>query len=154
MTAISVNHVNLPVSDIDESVEFVERVLGLERIPNIDSDAPGAWFEVGDAQLHLTRRESVTPRHHHVAFTVDNFVELYDDLVERGALDDAFGAELYELADGTMQMYFREPSGNLLEADWPDAEDLPRRIRDHATTREATFDLAVTESGNRATLFR
>jgi catechol 2,3-dioxygenase-like lactoylglutathione lyase family enzyme len=154
MVAIGINHVNIPVDDVEASARFVEEVLGLERIPNVDSDAPGAWFEVGDAQVHLTQREAVTPEIHHLAFTVDDFAGLYETLVARDALDDSFGAPLYELQDGAVQMYFREPSGNLLEADWPDIETLPQKIQERAVTREEQLDVEATETGAEATLFR
>jgi hypothetical protein len=46
-----------------------------------------------------------------------------------GILDtDTFGASVRELADGSVQMYVRDPGGNLVEIDWPDASTLDRSL--------------------------
>jgi catechol 2,3-dioxygenase-like lactoylglutathione lyase family enzyme len=153
MAATAINHVNLPVDDLEESVAFYEDVLGLERIPAINSSARGAWFRLGDAQLHLTERGSSAPEIHHLAVTVDDFPALYDELVERDALDETFGAPLYEFPDGAVQVYFRDPSGNLLEADWPDVATLPARIRGRVRTRAEVLDAPQTGEAREATLF-
>ncbi len=153
MAATAINHVNLPVDDLERAVAFYEAVLGLERIPAINSSARGAWFRVGDAQLHLTERGSSAPEIHHVALTVDDLPAVYDELVERDALDETFGASVYEFPDGAVQVYFRDPSGNLIEADWPDVTTLPARIRDRARTRAEVLDAPQTGAASEATLF-
>lgn len=145
MGITSINHVNLPVDDLEESIAFFEEVFDLERIPSIASDAPGAWFRVGDAQLHLTERPSPAPELHHVAFNVDDFAAAYEALLDRDALDETFGSALYEFPDGAVQLYFRDPSGNLLEIDCPDVTTLPASIREEVTTREER--LGVDEHG-------
>lgn len=134
--APAVNHINIPVDDIHESIEFLESMLGLEQIPSINSDAPGAWFQLTNAQLHLTERGSEGPIYHHFALDVDDFSAVYDRLDARGCLDEeTFGAPLYELPDGAVQMYFRDPSGNLMEVDHPDVRALPEEIRERTRTR-------------------
>ncbi len=48
---------------------------------------------------------------------------------ERGMFDgDAFGAEVRELVDGAVQMYLRDPAGNLVEINWPDVSTLDRSV--------------------------
>lgn len=153
MSATGFNHVNVSVEDVDAAVDFYEAVLGLDRIPSINSTAPGAWFRVGDAQLHLTERGGPAPEVHHFAVTVDDFPAVYERAVERDALDDTFGAPLYEFADGAVQMYLRDPSGNLVECDWPDVTTLPARIRERVTTREERYGIEQTGEAARATLF-
>ena len=153
MGAIGFNHVNVSVDDIDAAVAFYEDVLDLERIPSINSTAPGAWFRVGDAQLHLTERGGPGPEVHHFAVTVDDFPAVYDRAVDRDALDDTFGAALYEFPDGAVQLYLRDPAGNLLECDWPDVTTLPERIRERVTTREERVGVAQTGEAAAATLF-
>jgi len=34
--------------------------------------------------------------------------------------------DTYELPDGSVQMYLRDPAGNLVELDWPDVTTLDR----------------------------
>jgi catechol 2,3-dioxygenase-like lactoylglutathione lyase family enzyme len=154
MSATGFNHVNVSVEDVDSAVEFYETVLGLERIPSINSTVPGAWFRVGDAQLHLTERGGSAPTVHHFAVTVDDFEAVFDRAVERDALDeDTFGSALYEFPDGAVQLYLRDPSDNLLECDWPDATTLPDRIRERVTTREERYGVEQTGAAAEATLF-
>jgi lactoylglutathione lyase len=38
---------------------------------------------------------------------------------------------MYELPDGAVQMYVRDPAGNLIEIDWPDAGTLDAEIREN-----------------------
>ena len=154
MSATGFNHVNVSVEDVDEAAAFYEEVLGLERIPSINSTARGAWFRVGDAQLHLTERGGPGPEIHHFAVTVDDFPAVYERARERGALDEeTFGAALYEFLDGAVQMYLRDPSGNLLECDWPDESSLPAEIRERVTTREERYGVEQTGEATEATLF-
>jgi YD repeat-containing protein len=35
---------------------------------------------------------------------------------------------MYELPDGSVQMYIRDPAGNLVEIDWPDVSTLDRSL--------------------------
>ena len=35
---------------------------------------------------------------------------------------------MYELPDGSVQMYLRDPAGNLVELDWPDVTTLDRSV--------------------------
>jgi YD repeat-containing protein len=39
------------------------------------------------------------------------------------------GYHLYELPSGQVQMYLRDPGGNLVEINWPDAATLRAEIR-------------------------
>ena len=48
---------------------------------------------------------------------------------ELGFLDaGTFGASVRELPDGAVQMYIRDPAGNLVEIDWPDISSLDRSV--------------------------
>jgi lactoylglutathione lyase len=44
--------------------------------------------------------------------------------------DSAFFSGMYELPDGSVQMYLRDPAGNPIEVDWPDAHTLDAGIRE------------------------
>lgn len=62
---------------------------------------------------------------HHVAIEVDDFEALLQVVRERGIEDrETFGHWLYRLPDGAAQMYLRDPGGNLIEIDHPDADAL------------------------------
>ena len=52
---------------------------------------------------------------------------VYRRAKELGVLDhDTFGNAMHELPNGIVQMYIRDPSGNLIELDHPDASTIPR----------------------------
>src|SRR3712207_6991517 len=41
---------------------------------------------------------------------------------------ESFFQDMYELPDGSVQMYIRDPAGNLVELDWPDVSTLDRSV--------------------------
>src|SRR5436309_2800571 len=70
-------------------------------------------------------------RVHHVGLNVDDFDAVYWRASEQRLRDDsAFFSGMYELPDGSVQMYLRDPAGNLVEVDWPDARTFDARIRE------------------------
>jgi catechol 2,3-dioxygenase-like lactoylglutathione lyase family enzyme len=128
--ALRVNHVSIHAHDLEESARFYEELFGLERIPAGSFRQPVLWLTLGDAQLHLFQRDdSEAPRAHHVAIDVDDFEAVYREVKRRGLLDGTTWAERprYHPA-GWVQMYIRDPAGNLVEIDWPDVSTLDPEI--------------------------
>jgi catechol 2,3-dioxygenase-like lactoylglutathione lyase family enzyme len=133
--ATRINHVSISARDLEESVRFYVEVFGLERVPTPDFGFPVQWLRLGDTQLHVfehTQREA--PISHHVAIEVDDYEAVLRIVRERGIEDrTTFGHWLYRLPDGAAQLYLRDPGGNLIEVDHPDAEaldpDLTAEIR-------------------------
>jgi len=153
MNAISINHVSIHARDLDESVAFYEQLFGMERIPTPTFEFPVAWLRLGRQQLHLFARDDAqAPRFHHVGLNVDDFDAIYWRVREQRLLDNsAFFSAMYELPDGSVQMYLRDPADNLVEVDWPDWHTLDARIRDDLLPLSAT----VHQTGDalRATLY-
>lgn len=129
MTAINLNHVSICGRDLEESIRFYTELFGVTRIPTPNFGFPVQWLRVGDLQLHLFKRDELAPRHHHFALAVDDFRAVY---MKAKALDvcdrETFGHHLYELPGGCVQLYVRDPAGNLVEIDWPDVRTLDRSI--------------------------
>lgn len=151
MAATGLNHVSISASDIDESLRFYEEFLGLERVPAPNFGHRVEWLRAGDLQLHLFARDITPTPYHHIAFTVDNFQELYVDARARGILIEIPGfATVTELPDGGAQMYLRDPGGNLVELDTPDASVLDRDV---VSLRRLTDDFEHDAWQRRATLF-
>ncbi len=129
MRATGLNHVSISARDLAESVRFYTEVFGMEPIPTPTFGFPVQWLRLGDLQLHLFERDDPAPVYHHVAIDVDDFAAAYRKASELGIHDaTAFGSEIYELPDGAVQMYLRDPAGNLVEVDWPDVGTLDRGV--------------------------
>ena len=152
MKAIRVNHVSISAHDVEESARFYEQVFGLERIPTYNFAFPVQYLRIGEQQLHLFQRGDEAPVNHHVAFDVDDFVGAYERVVELGIHDGAaFFSRIYELPDGSVQMYIRDPAGNLIELNWPDVNTLDvSRIPE---LRRLDDDVPQTGEALRATLY-
>ena len=121
---LNINHVALIVDDIDAARAFYGDVLGLEPLPSFDFDYPAAFFRVNDTQqLHITEWKDVFSFRGHFCMVVEDFVELFRTLETRACIDVKPWGNVRRLPDGGMQMFARDPSGNLLEfASRPDEE--------------------------------
>src|SRR5437588_3069962 len=127
--ATRLNHVSIHVNDMEESLRFYIDVFGMERLPSPDFGQPVEWLGLGGQQLHLFRRETPAPEFHHIALDVDDFEATYLKAKELGVLEErSFGASVRELPGGAVQMYIRDPAGNLVEVDWPDLSTLDRSV--------------------------
>jgi lactoylglutathione lyase len=123
------NHVSVHAFDLEESLRFYMDVFGLERLPSPNFSIHVEWLRVGEQQLHLFKSENPAPRSHHFALDVDDFEAAYLKAKELELLDaETFGAAVRELPDGAVQMYIRDPSGNLVEVNWPDVSTLDRSV--------------------------
>ena len=125
MRATGINHVSIHAEDLETSIRFYEELFGAERLPTPNFGMTVQWLQVGRQQLHVFVAETGAPPYHHLAFDVDDFDAVYRAAKERGALDEGtHGAALREHPSGWVQMYLRDPAGNLLEVDTPDAAAL------------------------------
>jgi catechol 2,3-dioxygenase-like lactoylglutathione lyase family enzyme len=147
MSAMRINHVSIPCRDLDESERFYRKVFGLERIPAPDFRRPVRWLALGEQQLHLMQIPDEQPMpNQHFGIDVDDFERVFLRLRELGALDSTtHRAAVWELPDGSVQMYARDPAGNLLEVNRPDVSavdrhvvgEIPRRADDVPQSDEA-----------------
>jgi YD repeat-containing protein len=124
-----INHVSIRANDLEESARFYEELFGMERVPTPEFGQPVVWLRLGDQQLHLFEQGTDVPRYHHLGIDVDDFEAVYVRAKELGLLDsETFGQPVREHPAGWVQMYIRDPAGNLLEIDWPDAASLDRSV--------------------------
>ncbi len=112
------HHVSFMVSDLEASKDFYGRVLGLKEISRPDFGFPGAWYQLGDIQLHLisgrvphTPDEAPGPRDEHVAFAIDDYEGTIKRLKEEGIPH----LEQFIPALGFRQVFARDPNGNMVE---------------------------------------
>jgi catechol 2,3-dioxygenase-like lactoylglutathione lyase family enzyme len=132
VAATGINHVSVHARDLDESVRFYTDLFGLEKLPTPEFGYPVQWLRLGDRQLHLFVRDTGPPAYHHLAIDVDDFEAVFRRAEEQGLFDQqGFHRRPRLLPDGSVQMYLRDPAGNLVEVDWPDASTLdPARFGD------------------------
>ena len=116
----TLHHVSLSVTDLERARAFYGGLLGLREIERPAFDFPGAWFALGDRQLHLIVHTAprslrgtteVDPRDGHFALRVKN---------RRGALEHlrTNGVEVRDNprnATPWEQIHFTDPDGNVIE---------------------------------------
>jgi catechol 2,3-dioxygenase-like lactoylglutathione lyase family enzyme len=125
-----INHVSINARDLSESVDFYVDLLGAEPIPTPNFGIPVQWLALGRTQLHLFERELQPSSHHHLGITVDDLEAVYRAAERRQAFDhQAFGNHLVELPGDVVQLYVRDPAGNLVELDQHGVDRLPDDLR-------------------------
>lgn len=128
--SLQINHVSINAQDLQESVDFYVDLLGAEPVPTPNFGVPVQWLALGCTQLHLFERDLQPTSHHHLGITVDDLEPVYRAAERRGALENnAFGNHLVKLPGDVVQMYIRDPAGNLVEIDQAGAERLPDDLR-------------------------
>jgi catechol 2,3-dioxygenase-like lactoylglutathione lyase family enzyme len=154
MRATRINHVSISAADLEKSTRFYEDVFSMVRIPTPTFALPVQWLRVGDMQLHLFLDDGPAPMRHHIGLTVDDFDAAYEAV--KAYTSDTWGWQLVELPSRQVQLYFRDPSDNLIELNWPDADTLDRskypelrkiadRFPQKADSKDAVLYLAAGE---------
>jgi lactoylglutathione lyase len=128
MRARGFTHVSISATDLEESARFYKDFFGMEEVPSPDFSGPVRWLRVGGLQLHLFLDEDPAPERHHFALDVDDFEAAYRRAEEFDVRDKGRFATVRELPDGAVQMYLRDPAGNLVEVNWPDVTTLDREV--------------------------
>jgi catechol 2,3-dioxygenase-like lactoylglutathione lyase family enzyme len=125
-----INHVSVNARNLRESVDFYVELLGAEPIPAPNFGVPVRWLALGRTQLHLFELDLKPSSYHHFGITVDDVEPVYRAAERRGAFDRlAFGNHLVELPGDVVQLYLRDPAGNLVEIDHHGVDRLPDDLR-------------------------
>lgn len=109
-------HTAILVSNLDQAEQFYSHILGLPKIDR-NLNYPGAWYQVGEHQLHLIVHPGLATelqngekwgRNFHFALAVDDFGEAKERLE---SYDYAFQMS----ASGREALFTRDPDGNVVE---------------------------------------
>ena len=116
--------------DLQMSVDFYVDLFGAELIPAPNFGFPVQWLALGRTQLHLFERDLLPTTQHHFAVTVDDLGPVYRAAERRDAFErSTFGNHLVELPGDVVQLYVRDPAGNLVEIDAAGVDRLPDDVR-------------------------
>ena len=122
MHAFSFNHIALSVRDVNESIDFYQRVFQLEEIENTASNSKTRWLSLGEGkQLHLIPRPNSEIKinkavHFALATTdLDSFVNYLKELrIDYFDWLDTLN-KVHVRKDGIKQVYFQDPNGYWIE---------------------------------------
>jgi catechol 2,3-dioxygenase-like lactoylglutathione lyase family enzyme len=140
--AVKINHVALVVSNLEEACKFYEHELGLEPIPAFLFDYPTAFFKFNEEQqLHLTEWEDTYSFRGHLCVTVDDINAVFFRMKELGVIDINPWGKVRQLPDGAIQMFVRDPSGNLVEisSDPDDKDNIDPKIFEDELYKEGIY---------------
>lgn len=113
MRVVLLEHVSVtsPEDLEDEVTGWYRDLLGLEEMQKPSGTrARGAWFRIGEQQVHVTIAEHNPPKVSHFGIVVDDFSEVVERL-------RAAGCHLEQAATipGRRRFYTRDPAGNRVE---------------------------------------
>lgn len=116
----TIHHVSINVTDLERSRRFYGDILGLEEIERPDFPFPGAWYQLGDRQLHLIVHDpartlrgttEVDSCDGHFALRVRSYRQTRDYLISMGlrAKDQPTNKTPWP------QIFITDPDGNVIE---------------------------------------
>ena len=134
MSLIGLDHIVLSVRDVEASLQFYERMLGMAR----REERPGKWsLHFGSNKISLQQFNSVPEIAKNTLPGTGNFCVLTDQPV--GQFADALQGSGITILDGPVQrdgatgliesIYFHDPDGNLVEV----SNLIARRLRQNET---------------------
>jgi catechol 2,3-dioxygenase-like lactoylglutathione lyase family enzyme len=114
------HHVSISVTDLERAKRFYGEVLGLSELARPAFDFPGAWYALGDRQLHLLVHTSprtlrgttdVDSRDGHFAVRVADYETALEHLRTQGVPI----VESPRNPTPWAQIYVTDPDGNVVE---------------------------------------
>ena len=117
---VALHHIAVIVTDLARAKAFYGGVLGLQELPRPAFDFGGAWYALGDGQLHLivhgparTLRGTteIDSRDGHFAVRVDDYDATLAHLRSRGVHVRESRHNITPWA----QIYITDPDGNIIE---------------------------------------
>jgi catechol 2,3-dioxygenase-like lactoylglutathione lyase family enzyme len=125
-----IQHVNVNVDNLDAAIPFYRDVLGLPLDDTPDQGFRCQFFRIGSTsqQIHMNEMRDERQFRGHFCLVVPDFMGVFKRAKARNAIDLNAWGKVRQLPNGKMQMFVRDPSGNLIEI---------------ASTASESIDLAV-----------
>jgi catechol 2,3-dioxygenase-like lactoylglutathione lyase family enzyme len=109
-------HAAILVSNLEQAEHFYGKILGLDKVDR-SLKFPGAWYAIGDFQIHLIVAEQIFPdmvnsekwgRNRHLAFSVTDLDAAKQQLI-------AHNCPFQISASGRQALFLQDPDGNIIE---------------------------------------
>lgn len=109
-------HVAIIVSNLDRAIEFYSDILKLQRVDR-SLNYPGAWYQIGNFQLHLIENIDYCPtpidltvstRNPHLAFGIRDLDAVKQRLVTANCMIKMSNS-------GRAALFTQDPDGNAIE---------------------------------------
>ncbi|MEQ8346775.1 MAG: VOC family protein [Sneathiellaceae bacterium] len=109
-------HVNILVDDLDRTVAFYRDVIGLALDETPDLGFPAQFLRLADgSQIHVNELPETRPFRAHFCLVVEDFNAVFRRLKAAAAIDVEPWGKVRRLPSGSMQLFARDPAGNLVE---------------------------------------
>ncbi len=111
-----IQHVNVNVDELAPAVAFYRDVLGLALDATPDQGFESQFFRINARQqIHMNVIKDARPFRAHFCLEVEDFAGVFRRAKAVGAIDLAPWGRVRALPSGKMQMFVRDPHGNLIE---------------------------------------
>jgi glyoxylase I family protein len=117
---VGISHLAISVTDLAATRRFYGEAMGLEELARPDFGVPGAWFRLGDLQLHVLEVPEVAaagPGLPHLALHVatGDIAGTVDALVRAGATLLAGPRTRDDFGTAVTAAFVSDPDGNVIE---------------------------------------
>jgi len=112
-----IQHVNVNVDNLDAAIPFYRDVLGLPLDDTPDQGFRCQFFRIGSTQqqIHMNEMRDQRQFRGHFCLVVPDFMGVFTRAKACNAIDLRAWGKVRQLPNGKMQMFVRDPSGNLIE---------------------------------------
>lgn len=118
MSDFHLHHVNVNVADLDAAIPFYRDIVGLPLDPTPDQGFRSQFFRIGpNQQIHMNEMEDARQFRGHFCLVVPDFQGVFRRAKAANVIDLKPWGRVRRLPSpaNKMQMFLRDPSGNLIE---------------------------------------
>lgn len=124
-----IQHINVNVDDLAVAVAFYRDVLGLPLDATPDQGFESQFFRINERQqIHMNVISDVRPFRAHFCLELPDFAGVFRRAKAANAIDLAPWGRVRQLPGGKMQMFVRDPHGNLIEVASVPGERIAREV--------------------------